>query len=155
MGTQLPLPQKGQSPQFLAHLYCGQTAGWIKMALGAEVDLGPANIVLDGDPTPPPQKRDHSQHRLRPWPHYVRWGPSFPSPKGAEPPIFCPSLLWPNSWMDQDGTWCGGRPWPSQHCARWGPNSPSPEKGAQPSNFWPMSIVAKRLDASRCHLVRW
>jgi len=25
--------------------------------------------------------------------------------------------------------------------------------GAQPPNFWPMSVVAKRLDGSRCHLV--
>jgi len=23
-----------------------------------------------------------------------------------------------------------------------------------PPNFWPMSLVAKRLDRSRCHLVR-
>ena len=29
--------------------YCGQTAGWIKMPLGAEVDLGPLHVVLDGD----------------------------------------------------------------------------------------------------------
>jgi len=29
-----------------------------------------------------------------------------------------------------------------------------PQKGTQPSpNFRPMSIVAKRLDGSRCHLV--
>jgi len=26
-------------------------------------------------------------------------------------------------------------------------------KGAQPPNFRPMSVVAKRLDGSRCHLV--
>ena len=26
--------------------------------------------------------------RPRPWPHCVRWGPSSPSPKGAQPPIF-------------------------------------------------------------------
>jgi len=31
----------------------------------------------------------------------------------------------------------------------------APEKRAQtPFNFWPMSIVAKRLDGSRCLLVR-
>jgi len=29
-----------------------------------------------------------------------------------------------------------------------------PEKGTAPSHYWPMSIVAKRLDRSRCHLVR-
>jgi len=31
---------------------------------------------------------------------------------------------------------------------------PAALKGAQPPNFRPMSIVAKRLDGSRCHLVR-
>ena len=31
-------------------VYCGQTAGWIKMPLGSEVGLGPGHIVLDGDP---------------------------------------------------------------------------------------------------------
>ena len=37
----------------LAHVYCGQTVGWIKMKLGMEVGLGPGDIVLDGDPDPP------------------------------------------------------------------------------------------------------
>jgi len=45
-------PQKGHSPQFSAHVCCGQTAGWIKMPLGTEVGLGPGHIVLDGDPAP-------------------------------------------------------------------------------------------------------
>jgi len=51
-------PQKGgRAPQiFGPHVYCGQTAGWIKMPLGREVGLGPSDIVLDGDPAPPPQK---------------------------------------------------------------------------------------------------
>jgi len=52
-------PQKGGgAPQFSAHLYCGQTAVWIKMPLGTEVGLGPDDIVLDGDPSP---KRVRSQ----------------------------------------------------------------------------------------------
>ena len=34
-------------------VYCGQTAGWIKMPLGTDVDLGQGRIVLDGDPAPP------------------------------------------------------------------------------------------------------
>ena len=38
-----------QSPQFLAHVCCGQTAGWMKMSLGVELGLGPVHIVLDGD----------------------------------------------------------------------------------------------------------
>jgi len=79
-------PQKGgrAPPQFSSHVYCGQTAGWIKMALGMEVGLGPAHTVLNGDPTPVPKR-------------------------GAEPPT---------------------------------------------PNFRLISIVVKRLDASRCHLVR-
>jgi len=42
------------APKFLAHVYCGQTAGWIEMELGMEVGLGPGHIVLDGDPAPLP-----------------------------------------------------------------------------------------------------
>jgi len=34
-------------------VYCGQTVGWIKMPLGTEIDLGPGDIVLDGDPAFP------------------------------------------------------------------------------------------------------
>ena len=51
---------EGHSPQFSAHVYCGQTAEWIKMPLGIEVGLGPDNIVLDGGPAPPPRKRGHA-----------------------------------------------------------------------------------------------
>jgi len=36
--------------QFMAHVYCGQTAGWVKTPLGMEVDLGPGHIMLDGIP---------------------------------------------------------------------------------------------------------
>ena len=49
-----------------------------KTKLGMEVDLGPDDIMLDGDPAPP---------------------------KGVQPPIFGPCLLWPNGCMDQDATW--------------------------------------------------
>ena len=48
-----PLPQKGQSPPFLAHVYCGQTAGWIKTPLGTAVNVGPGDVVLDGVAAPP------------------------------------------------------------------------------------------------------
>ena len=30
-------PKKGHSSHFPTHVYCGQTAGWIKMPLGADV----------------------------------------------------------------------------------------------------------------------
>jgi len=72
-GTQLtPSPKRGRTHQFSTHVYCGQTAGWIKMALSMEVGLGPDHIVLGRDPAPFPKK-------------------------GAEPPsVFGPFLLWPN-----------------------------------------------------------
>jgi len=117
-----PLPTKGAEPppQFSAHFYCGQTAGCIKMPLGMQVGLSPGDFVLDGDPAPFPKRRR--------------------SP-GVEPPIFDPCLLWPNGWMDQDGTWHGGSPWSSPHCARWG-HSSLPKKGEEPPIFgssllWP------------------
>jgi len=49
-------PQKGHTypTQFLAHLYCGQMAGWMKTPLGTEVDLGPGHIVLDKGGTASP-----------------------------------------------------------------------------------------------------
>jgi len=49
------------------------------MPLDMELDLGPGDIVLDGDPAP-----------LK---------------RGTAPPLFGPYLLWPNGWMDQDATW--------------------------------------------------
>ena len=64
-GTQLPQRKnKGHSPHFSAHVYCCQTAGWIKMPVGTEVGLGPGDIVLDGDPAPP--KKGHSLPNFRP-----------------------------------------------------------------------------------------
>jgi len=47
MGTQLPLTKKGgtAAPTFVAHVYYGQTAGWIKMPLGMEARLGPGDFV--------------------------------------------------------------------------------------------------------------
>jgi len=74
MGTQLP-PQKGHSPQFSANVRCGQTAGWTKMPLGVQANLGPGVFVLDGDPAP--------------------------SKKNAQPQIFGPCLLWPNGCPTQ------------------------------------------------------
>jgi len=33
--------------QFLAHVYCDQMFGWIKIPLDTEVNVGPGDIVLD------------------------------------------------------------------------------------------------------------
>ena len=59
-------PYKGHSPQFWVHVYCNQTAGWMKTPLGTDVDLDPGHIMLHGDPTPlergtsaPPLFSDH------------------------------------------------------------------------------------------------
>ena len=65
-------------PQFSANFCCARTAGCIKTPLGMELGLSPGDVVLDGDSTP--------------------------SQKGAEPPVFGASLLWPNDRMDQDAT---------------------------------------------------
>jgi len=102
-GDPSPLPRKeGTAPRFSTHVYCGQTAGCIKMPLGImEVGLGTGHIMLDGDPA-----------LLQ---------------KGAQPPIFGPCLLWLNGWMDQDTTWYGGRPRPRPHCVTW--RSSSPKRG--------------------------
>jgi len=67
-------PKKDTAPQFSAHVYCGQTTVCIRTPLGTDVGL---NLG-----------------------HIVRWGPSFPCPKGAQPPIFGQCPLCPNGWMD-------------------------------------------------------
>jgi len=56
-GDPAPSPKRGQSrPPFLAHFYCGETAGCIKMPLGMAVDLIPGDFVFDNDPAPIPKK---------------------------------------------------------------------------------------------------
>jgi len=109
-GPSPPLTKKGAEPppQFSAYVYYGQTAGWIKMVVGMVVGFGPGHIVLDGDPAPLPKKVCR-----------------------APRPIFGSFLLWPNGWMDQDATCCGGTPQPRRLCIRWAP-SPPHEKGAEP-----------------------
>ena len=108
-GDAASLPKKGTKPptQFSAHVYCDQTAGWIKKALGMEVGLGPCHIVLDGDPAALPKKGSRApifgpfyrgqtagciknrchlvwRYRGRSQPRRlcVRWGPSYPQKKG-------------------------------------------------------------------------
>jgi len=55
-GDPAPLPTKGHSAQFSAHICCGQMAGWINMPLGEQLGLGPSDFVLDGDPAHPKRK---------------------------------------------------------------------------------------------------
>jgi len=128
MGTQLPSPIKGHSPQFSAHICCGQTAAWIKMPLGTEVGLCPGDFVLDGDPAPFPQKGGGAS-RSPQFSAHVYCGQTagwvnmvFGIEVGLRPGNFV---------LDGLGTKMGGAP-----------------------NFRPTSIVVKRLHGSRCHLVR-
>ena len=96
-----PVPKRGAEPppQFLAHFYCGQTAGCIKMPLGMEVGFSQGDFVLDWDPDlpfpkgdgAPPQFSRWHLHGGGPWsrPHCARWGPSSPPPKkGGRAPLF-------------------------------------------------------------------
>jgi len=46
-------------PSILTLVYCGETAGWIKITLGAEEGLGPGYIVLGGDPAAPKGAEHH------------------------------------------------------------------------------------------------
>ena len=89
-------------------VYCGQTVRWMKMKLGTEVGLDPGH-------------------------NRIRLGPNCPL-KEAQPHIFGPCLLWPNNWMDQDGTWQGGRPQPRRLCVRCRPSPPPSQKGAKPTS---------------------
>jgi len=52
LGPRSPPQKRGGAPKFSAHVYCGQTAGWIKLVLGMEVGLSPGDFVLDRDPAP-------------------------------------------------------------------------------------------------------
>jgi len=80
--------QKGHSPQFSAYVYCGQTAGWIKMPLGTEVDLSLADFVLDGDPALHQKVAQFPQFSA----HCVRWGPA-PPQMGHAPNFWSMSIV--------------------------------------------------------------
>jgi len=51
-GDPPPLPKKGAEPPIFGPFLLCQTAGYIKMSLGTEVDLSPDDFVLDGDRAP-------------------------------------------------------------------------------------------------------
>jgi len=149
-------------------VYCGQTAAWIKMPLGAEVGLGPGYIVLDGEPALPPKKGHSTSPTFWPMlivakrikmplgtvvglgPGYIvlHGDPAVPPKKGhSTSPHFLAYAYCGQT--DQDATWHGGRPQPRPHCVRCRPNFPPTP---QPPTFRPISIGTKRLDGS-CHLV--
>ena len=56
-GDPVAPPQKGgRTPKFSAHVYCDQTAGWMKVILGMVIGLSPGEFVLDEDPAPSPKR---------------------------------------------------------------------------------------------------
>jgi len=126
-----PAPPKGHSPSIFGHVCCGQTAAWIKMPLGTEIGLGPGDIPLDGDPAPPLKEAGAQQ-----------------------PPTFRPTYCGQTAgWIKVPFGMEVGLP--QANCVRW-TQLPLPKKGGGTAapNFRPMHVVTKRLDGSRCHLVR-
>jgi len=108
-------------------------AGWIKMPLGMEVGLGPGDFALDLDPALPLQK-----------------GGGAPRPRFSAHLHCGQTARWIKTAL---GTEVGLGP---GHIVVDGDPASVPKRGrSRPPlpNFWPISIVAKRLDASRCHLV--
>jgi len=152
----------------MTFVHCGQTVGWIKMKLGTQVGLGPGHIVLDGHPAPPPpmghsppifgpymlqpngwMDHDTTWYRGRPRPRRLCWmGTSSPSHKrGAEPPQFSANFYCGQmaGWIKMVLGMVVGLS-PGNFVLD---QSPSPKRGQSPlPNFWPISIVAKRLDGS-------
>jgi len=129
MGTTLPLPKRGGTPKFSAHVYCGQTAGWMKPVLGMEVRLRPGDFVLDRDPVPFPQKRAEPPSQFSA--HFYRGQTA----RCIKMPLGMDLGLSPGDFVLHGD-----------------PVFPPHQRGrSPPPNFRPISIVTKRLDASRCH----
>jgi len=107
-------------------VYCGQAVGRIKVKLGTRVGIGPGHIVLDGDPAPLKQRGT---------------APNFQ-------PICCRKMAGRIKMPLGREVGLGPR-----DIVLDGDPAPLPQKGAESPNFWPMYIVANRLDGLRCHLV--
>ena len=96
------------------------------MKLGMQAGLGPGHIVLEGTQLPPPKGH---------------------SPQFA--PYICCSQM--SGWIKMPlGMEVGLR---LGDFVLDGDTAPIPQKAGRAPNFWPMSIMAKQLGASRCHLV--
>ena len=149
-----PPTKMGHSPQFLPHVYCGQTAGWTKMPLGMHTGHIPGEFVLDGDPAPPRKKgtapTQFSAHvycgQTAGWtkmPLSMQAGhspgefvldgdPARPIKKAQLPPNFRPMSVVAKRLDGEDATWYGSRPRPWPHCVRRGPSSPCERGTAVP-----------------------
>ena len=108
-GSPAPSSEKGAEPPFLAHVYCGETVTWMKMALGMEVGLGPGHIAL-------------------------YWDQVLPEERGTAP-HFRPMSVVAKRLNASDTTWYGCRPQPRRHYVRWGPSSLSHKMAQPPPQF--------------------
>jgi len=66
-------------------------------------------------------------------------------------PVCGVCLLWPNGRMDQDASWCGGRPRRRPHCVRWGASPKgniSPPTIQGPCLLWPNGRPSQLLLSS-------
>jgi len=92
------------------------------MPLRTEAGLGLGDIVLDGNPAPPPQKRRTALRNFGPY-------------------VVSKKVGWIKTKLGTDVCLGPG------HIVLDGNPAPPPKSGkALPRNFWLMSIVAKRLD---------
>jgi len=98
------------------------------MNLGMQVGLGPGHIVLAGDPGPPPPKGHIPQCSAHLY--CAQTAGCIKMPLGTEVGLHPSDIVF------------GVDP------------ALSPKGGRAPPHFWPMFVVAKRLDGSRCHLVQ-
>ena len=168
MGTQ-PLPKKGAEPFpiFGKFLLCPN--GWMHHdATWYGGRPQPRHFVFDGDPAPPQKgggapspifgpcllwpngwmDQDATWHGVGPWckPHCARWGPSFPSPKGAHPQfssnVRCGQTTgWTKMALGMEvGLGPGDFVYDGDSATARTEGTPTT------SQFWPMLIVAKRLD---------
>jgi len=125
-GEPAPPPSKWSTApaKFSAHVSCGQMAGCIRIPLGTKVDLGPDDIVLGGDPA----------LSLKAPPQFLAHVCCSQMAGWIKMPLATEVGLHPGDFV-LDG-------------------DPAPPKRGTAPNFWPLSIVAKWLDGSRCHSVR-
>jgi len=129
------------------------------MPLGMEVGLGLRDIVLYGDPNPPPLKGHSPQFsanvrcgQTTGWTNmplgmevglgpgdFVFDGDPATARKKEHPfhPILGPCLLWPNGWMDENATCCGSRPRLMPHCVKRGLSSLRKGYSTPPPLFGP------------------
>jgi len=126
------LNKGAEPPKNSAHVYCGQTAGWIKMALRMEEGYSTDDFVLDGD-----------------YPDLLK-----EKGGGAEPPTQFSAHFY---YSQMAG--CIKMPLsiavglsPGDFVLHGDP-APLPKKEAELPNFRAISLVAKWLHGSRCHSV--